>query len=108
MGLAASATGSYESSQALIKPWTCPSITQSAAGLVLQRLQTPFQSCFGLPELVGLCDLGLGLLISQGQVCTELMVLENTGFIQALLWGPDENDQGEALFEHASSVQAPT
>lgn len=105
MGLAA--TGSYESSQALIKPWTCKSNIQSAAGLVHQGLQTPFQSCFGLPGLLGLCDLGLGLLIFQGQVCTELMVLENTGFIQPLLRGPDENDQGEALFEHVNSLQAP-
>lgn len=57
--LAASATGSYKSSQALIKPWTGKPNTQSAAGLLHWGLQTPFQSCFGLPQLL------------QGLVCSS-------------------------------------
>lgn len=105
--LAASAAGSSQSSQALIKPWTCKSNTQSAAGLLHWGLQTSFQCCFGLPQLLQLCDLRLGLLIFQGKVSPELVVLENTGFIQHLLWGPDENNEGQALFEHVNSLQAP-
>lgn len=75
-GLAASASGSYKWSQALIKPWSYRSITQSAAGLLHWGLQTSFQSCFGLPKLLWSCDL-VGSLIIQGQVSPELVVLEN-------------------------------
>lgn len=67
--------------QAIIKAWTCTSNTQRAVGLLHRSLQILFEYCFWLPWLVRLTDLVFSLLILQGQVFTELVVMENTRFI---------------------------